>query len=445
MRYIHNALKYLLFWALPLTLSAQNEGNNWFFGNNAGVTFNGGSPVSINGGQINTVEGCSAISDTQGNLLFYSDGITVWNKEHNPMPNGFGLAGDPSSTQSGVIMSKPGAPGRYFIFTTMSTFAFSEVDMSLNGGLGDVVTQTKNTYIPPSSGTEKLTAVKHASENAYWVVTHEMQSNAFYAYKVDANGVNMTPVVSNVGSVVDWGSTIGSIKISPDGKKLGMVMHSAGTAELFDFNNTTGVVSNAIHLDGFTGYPYGTEFSPDGSKWYISTEVGPEVFQYDISSNNATIIPQTKYKVVNTGDQEVGALQLGPDSKVYISRYGKPYLGVIKNPNGLGAACNYLQDGVSLNGHTCQLGLPNFLGSFFSTCSGSNLRFLSLFKKAYVCPDCSDGKIIAAGIGGAKPYTYSIDGVNFQNSGVFNNLSPGMYVVTIRDANGCQIKRIVKL
>lgn len=440
----------LLFTLIPTILLAQGEGSNWFFGTNAGVKFmNNINPVSVSGGQINTTEGCSSISDATGNLLFYTDGMRVWNKNHQIMPNGTGLLGDGSSTQSGVIVPKPNAPGRYYIFTTMSQFAYSEVDMSLDGGLGIVIPETKNTPLAPSSGTEKLTAVRHPIENAIWVITHEINSDAFYVYKVTASGVNPTPIISNTGVLVDWGGNIGAIKVSPNGKRIAMCLHSTNTAYLFDFNSLTGQVSNPISLGSFSSLPYGTEFSPDNSKVYIATEIGPEVIQFDLSSNNPNLIPQTKYLVANTqqlsSDIEVGSLQLGPDGKVYVSRYGKPFLGVISNPNGLGAACNYIHDGVPLLGGSCQLGLPNFIQSIFDPCLNTNLRFFSVFRKTYVCPDCNDGKIAATAIGGIGPYTYSINGGQFQSSGIFNDLIPGVYIITVRDANGCEVSRSVKL
>ncbi len=88
--------KYLLllivssfFWTS--VLYAQNkQANNWYFGNNAGITFNtpDGSPQAVFDGQINQYEGCASISDYNGNLLFYTDGVTVWNSMHDTMPNG---------------------------------------------------------------------------------------------------------------------------------------------------------------------------------------------------------------------------------------------------------------------------------------------------------------------------------------------------------------------
>jgi len=66
---------------------SQKEANIWYFGENAGLDFNSGVPVALLDGQLNTREGCATISDKNGNLLFYTDGITVWNRSHKIMQN----------------------------------------------------------------------------------------------------------------------------------------------------------------------------------------------------------------------------------------------------------------------------------------------------------------------------------------------------------------------
>ena len=87
-------------------VAAQNEGNIWYFGYGAGIDFNSGSPVPISDGQLNTEEGCASISDENGDLLFYTDGTTVYNKSHSPMVNGTNLLADSSATQSSIILKK---------------------------------------------------------------------------------------------------------------------------------------------------------------------------------------------------------------------------------------------------------------------------------------------------------------------------------------------------
>ena len=62
--------------------SAQNEGNIRYFGYGAGLDFNSGSTVALIDGMLNTSEGCATISDNSGDLLFYTDGMTVYNRNH---------------------------------------------------------------------------------------------------------------------------------------------------------------------------------------------------------------------------------------------------------------------------------------------------------------------------------------------------------------------------
>ena len=110
---MNNIIFILIF--LPAVVFSQNEANIWYFGENAGIDFNSGSPVALTDGQLFTDEGCATISDTSGNLLFYTDGSTVYDKNHAIMPNGTGLLGNNSSTQSAIIVKKPGSNTIYFL------------------------------------------------------------------------------------------------------------------------------------------------------------------------------------------------------------------------------------------------------------------------------------------------------------------------------------------
>ncbi|NEW82363.1 MAG: hypothetical protein GZ094_08365 [Mariniphaga sp.] len=52
------------------------------------------------------------------------------------------------------------------------------------------------------------------------------------------------------------------------------------------------------------------------------------------------------------------------------------------------------------------------------------------------CVGGSTGTITATGVGGQTPYTFSIDGTNFQASGTFSGLAAGIYTITIKDNIG---------
>src|SRR5687767_7295677 len=102
-----HASRYIIvsfFLLLSHVALAQKEASVWYFGWNAGLDFNSGTPVVINGGQVNTLEGCASICNSRGSLLFYTDGMKVWNRLHQVMPNGTGLYSQTSSTQAAIIV-----------------------------------------------------------------------------------------------------------------------------------------------------------------------------------------------------------------------------------------------------------------------------------------------------------------------------------------------------
>ncbi|HKC67562.1 MAG TPA: hypothetical protein VKG26_04985, partial [Bacteroidia bacterium] len=112
---------YILF--LPFLCVAQKQGNIWYFGNHAGIDFNSGSPVPLSNGQTYSpdgtpIEGTSVISDNTGALLFYTNGMKIWNRNQQVMPNGNNLLGNFSSSQAALIVPKPGSSRYFYVFTT---------------------------------------------------------------------------------------------------------------------------------------------------------------------------------------------------------------------------------------------------------------------------------------------------------------------------------------
>jgi hypothetical protein len=372
-------LLYILFF--PAISSAQNEANNWFYGHHAGITFNTGNPSALPGGQTQTNEGTSSISDAAGNLLFYSDGVKVWNRNHLVMPNGTGLHGNESSSQSCLIVPWPEQENLYFVFTapdysTGYGLEYSVVDMTLDGGFGDV-TSVKNIVLL-SSSTEKLTAALHSNGRDVWVVGHSFESADFYAWQVSAGGINTVPVISSAGTIhqsypSDWNShqnKIGTMKISPCGNQLACAVLYDSFAELFDFNDSSGVVSNALYLgtlpDVFPYGIYGVEFSPACSKLYVSSTNPAFVVQFDLTVPTASAILASADTVISSSSEYYGTLQNGPDGKTYLSRAGQNYLGCITQPDLAGNACQYVSNYVNAgNSATAIYGLPNFIVNWF--------------------------------------------------------------------------------
>src|SRR5215467_3806249 len=116
MKNISLSLLFILSTLCSLNASAQGEANIWYFGESAGLDFNNDPPLVLTNGAMSDFEGCSSISDADGNLLFYTNGLTVWNKNHEIMMNGDGLHGNSSATQC-LIVKMPDATSIYYIFT----------------------------------------------------------------------------------------------------------------------------------------------------------------------------------------------------------------------------------------------------------------------------------------------------------------------------------------
>ena len=163
------------------SIFGQKQTYNWYFGLNAGLDFHSNPPTLLFDGQINSNEGVASISDSAGNLLFYTDGMTVWDNTHHVMPNGTGLAGQQTSSQGALIVPKIGDSQRFYLFTidvpnTTRGLSYSIINLALNNGKGDV--ETKNIFLHQPV-CEKMTAIRHCNGRDFWIVTHEWRSDAY--------------------------------------------------------------------------------------------------------------------------------------------------------------------------------------------------------------------------------------------------------------------------
>lgn len=382
-------------------LFAQKAGNIWYFGQHAGLDFNTNPPSALSNGQIVTFEGCSSIADPiTGSLLFYTDGIKVWNKNHTPMPACVAtpLNGDLSSTQSAVIVPKPGSSTIFYIFTTPAilgllsgkppTLCYSIVDMALSGGNGDL-TSINNPIM--DSSTEKITVTGNCSGSVYWIVGHPWNSDTFYAFKLTTSGLS-APVKSKVGSVHKSqtggivSEPVGYMKFSSDGKMLGLVNNTnQNLIELFNFNFSTGEVTSCFYTETIQFGPYGCSFSPDNTKFYISIQSingNNKVVQYDLTNPTQAAIAASKTEIKVSSIDDYEALQNGSDGKIYISKLYRTALDVINDPNLPGLACNYQANAINIAPGQANLGLPTFVESFFT---GTPTELFNLPTKDKIC------------------------------------------------------------
>lgn len=349
-------------------LTAQKEGNIWYFGKNLGLDFNQNPATLLTNGAMNTFEGCSSIADKDGKLLLYTDGVKVWNSKHEVIKGGDDLHGHPSSTQSGIIVAKPKSNTIYLVFTVdaseegLDGLEYAEVDITANDGACEVI--KKHIMLLPDA-TEKVTGAVHENGQDIWILTHQWKSDAFYAFLVTKDGVAEEPVISKVGSVHKGNllNSIGYLKASPKGDKLAIAPHEDNRFEVFDFDNKTGMVSNPVELPIESGNGYGIEFSPSSKYLYTSTSFDGEIAQYDLTASE---IKDSKIILREGDNRSVGALQLAPDGKIYYQIYTREYLGTISKPEEKGEACEINDKAILLPGEIGRFGLPTFIQTFFS-------------------------------------------------------------------------------
>lgn len=406
-------LLYLTLFLVQTISYGQKQGNIWIFGQGGALDFNSGTPTAFSGSQVfgNPTqdgdylysEGCTSISDSSGSLLFYSNGEKVWNKLNQIMPNGDSLMGFYSSTSAAFTIPDPLSDSLYYLFTTdgmernlQNGLRYSLINMCLDNGRGDVMDSQKNIFLLDTVS-EKLCAIAHPNGTDIWLIAHKHFTNSFYAYLITATGIN-SPIITSIGTINTGnfsfhngcGTAIGQMKASSNGSKIGLVFSNVvpSVAEIFDFNSTTGIVSNVISLQT-NASEYGIEFSPDNSKVYIRNNQG--LFQFDISSENQATINSTKTQITSFICLPAG-LQLGPDGKIYVPRCSN-LLGVINNPNNAGTTCNYIDNAVNISPAVNNTSLPSFIAGYnyknnkLPDCLSSGIENIFLSNKIKIYPN----------------------------------------------------------
>lgn len=357
----------ILFVVIPfLAFSQGKEANNWVFPFFAGITFNTIQPTAIDGTMINNGLGSASISDKNGNLQFYTNGEKIWNKNNQLMLNGDQVG---IITTGIIIVPFSNNDNLYYLFNfgynfsnNSMPFHYSVIDMTLDGGLGAVVQGEKNIILKENTSGH-LTAVSHSNTNAnsIWLVTHDIQNNEYFSFLVTPDSIISTPVTSQAGS--NFGAGQGYAKISPNGRRIAVSLGGASEQffELLHFDNSTGIVSdeNIVHRQCAS---FGIEFSPNNDYLYVNFDF--RLHQYDITLSTPAEILASEVELIDH-NTTAGALQLGPDGKIYAA-IGGNYLGVVNYPNEPGYACNFIEEGVFLNDGICNDALPTFIQSYLN-------------------------------------------------------------------------------
>ena len=313
-----------------------------------------------------------SICDTTGNLLFYTNGQYIANKNHDTLKNSQdfnpGYATDVyyfaglGITEGIVIIPKPEHSAFFSLFyvtfdqievnsifiTQPLHLSYSEIDISKDNGLGEMT--LKNLFLIEDTLTQGLlTASKHANGRDWWIISHEYSTNRFYSWLLAPDTIK-GPFSQWIGIDIDY-DAISQANFSPDGSKYSMVNHIQNTVSILDFDRCTGQFSNALVDSGFAmSVLDGCAFSPNSRFLYVSDPLA--LWQYDMYATN---VVGSRIQIADWDGSEDPLetwffyMQIAPDNKIYMStKNGCESMHVINEPDSLGLACNFVQMGLEL-------------------------------------------------------------------------------------------------
>lgn len=366
-------MKYLyitiLFGFSYLNLHAQLSDNLWLGGyeefpgvtgyGQFGLRFQNGEPLVQQTPLAFNFESSSAVAtNLEGNLLFYSNGCEVANRNHEVMPNGFGLnPGDISDqvcpwkgyivSQGAMALPMPGDSLRYCILhigaaydparkLRLGPLYYSVIDMSLQNGMGDVASKN-NVLLDADLGS--FTAIRHGNGRDWWVLVPASGNLKWHTFLLSPQGFEEMPmqmVSLSDGTCEHHGQTSASL----DGSKIANWGDCKVT--VLGFDRCFGFFSEPIELNApahwFAGG--GLSFSPTGRYLYATSH--NVLFRADLEANTPKL--DTMRFSYGQGSYDVPGntfhyLVNGPDEKIYGNVPSRArYFHVLKNPDGAGIA-----------------------------------------------------------------------------------------------------------
>ena len=312
-----------------------------------------------------------SMCDQNGKLLFYTNGINVYNNTGNIMVNGDSLSAPSEyysqvlqigipSRQGVVILPKPGDTSLYYIFHYTPTdsldvidnagfvalnFYYSVVDMRADNGRGGIV--NKNTPILQNEllSYSRLAACRHANGRDWWIIKPAWHENIYYEFLLTPAGVQgpFTQQIGPVFGMINEQSSYSSF--SPDGSKY-VSLTDEGYVALFNFDRCTGLLANSDSIfnpNGVDSISGGVScaFSPSGRFLYVSNAL--QINQYDLFSSNINDSVRIVSLSPFTDTFQLNIMQLAPNGKIYISLWngGRNKIHVINQPDSFGLACDF--------------------------------------------------------------------------------------------------------
>ncbi len=420
--FYQNAMKNLLLlalWLFPLLCSGQFHDNHVLLGYKGGP-FNpvgdiyGISALSFTDGKLHVEENFdlgmyfdetnSILSDSNGILLAYTNGVDIGNTAWLNMENGEALTDDGPGPniwpQMALMLPMPGhnqqisllyGDEEFFwpygptgdIWVASNRLYSATIDLSLNNGLGSVVARDQ-VVIDDTLSIGKFTAAKHANGRDWWVLAHEQYSNRYYRLLLDPNGIHLVGLQSVGLPYIDG---VGQACFSPDGEHYVVIdgvdfdstTEVGCSIQIYNFDRCTGLLSNHQQIIESQGAWAGGAISPNSRYFYAGFQFFArqyDLWAADIAASGVQVMEYDGY--LDPYPTRSWYHQLLPDGKIYVCTSTRSnVLHVIQYPDEAGTACHYEQHAVHLPTQNA-FSLPNFPYFRLGPLDGSSCDTLNL-------------------------------------------------------------------
>lgn len=375
----------------------------WYFGDVAVFDFgvSGTSDPVMSSGPAGTgsSEGTTVVTDKKGDLIFRSDGRSVWDKTGGVMQNSTGLNANNSTTQAAVAFPLDRQGVKYAIVTNtavneaggMGELYYSIIDMSLNGGLGAVDPLKKNIKLGTgfNYSAEALTSAPNANGDGYWVYTFTPGTRNMLAFQFKLDGtVSSSPVVSltsqNIPQCDPAYSGYGTLYFDKEFNRLLMSSSPAGcgapnynvsTLRMLDFNAYTGQLTEkyswlagTTQLSGISNAGYSADFSP-AEKYVYATQLYPaRIYRYNIEGATTGAAVKATEEFVGFPSSSYtggGHVRRAPNGKMYVANNTFNNISVIQQPDSALTSIGWMPSGVTLpSGVISRFGLPQMVSLY---------------------------------------------------------------------------------
>lgn len=308
------------------------------------------------------------MSNNNGNLEFYTNGVTVrnfadqvigdnlhagyyltningWLQYGNPLREGFMNVPNPQNQNLYDLFYAFGDTVDDGNSASFRYLKFSRVDMSMSGGVGGMTFKDQIFSTTPSSNC--LSMVKHANGRDWWIITMEEGTKCYKKFIYDGSTTIKVYPNQCINSGFQYNQLDYSLhRFSPDGNYMASIDNEQGKCDFFGFDRCSGELTfleEVFFPEKFDSvdYPlFGGEFSPNSRYFYVCAN--KKIYQFDMQANpigtsKTTVAPN----ISNLPSPfSFNHAQLGPDGRIYVGSMSTTYyFAVINDPNKAGSFC----------------------------------------------------------------------------------------------------------